>query len=175
MLTLTLPENLGKVVTAATTLPTGTTFFSPHESLLTSAMNVLESLILQLGGYGAVGTMSVVLPEEEEEGIAGAGVDQGTEIVDGEPSKSDPDQGTIKETSITMESDPGNEESFEVQNKEPLIADLSTMIEHLPRLLGNLAKLLRHPSTSQWKSPMQFSKSEPQPLLGTSRLRIVQC
>jgi hypothetical protein len=90
--------------------------------------------------------------------------------VDGAPS----DQETTQETSIIMESDQGNEESFEVQNKEPLIADLSTMIEHLPRLLGNLAKLLRHPSTAQWKSPMQFSKSEPQPLLGTSRLRIVR-
>ncbi len=62
MLTLTLPANLGKVVTAATILPTGTTYFTPHESLLTSAMNVLESLILQLAGYGAVGTMSLFLP-----------------------------------------------------------------------------------------------------------------
>jgi hypothetical protein len=181
MLTLTLPENLGKVVTAATTLPVNTNYFSPHESLLTSAMNVLESLILQLGGYGAVGTMSVVLPvEEEQEGeyIAGAGVDQGTEILDGEPSTQYSDQDATKETNIAMQTDQANEEnieeSFEVQNMEPLIADLSTMIEHLPRLLGNLAELLRHPSTAQWKSPMQYSKSEPQPLLGTSRLRIVR-
>lgn len=176
MLTLTLPENLGKVVTAATTLPAGTSYFSPHESLLTSAMNVLESLILQLGGYGAVGTMSVVMPEDEGEDGVGAG--PGTAIVDSEPYKAGSDQETTQETSIVMETDQGNEESiedsFEVQNKDPLIADLSTMIEHLPRLLGNLAKLLRHPSTAQWKSPMQFSKSESQPLLGTSRLRIVR-
>jgi hypothetical protein len=168
MLTLTLSKNLRKVVTAATILPVGCTYFSPHESLLTSAMNVLESLILQLGGYGAVGTMSMVLPEEEEDGAdAGDGA---------EPPLLDLDPETTKETNITMETDTdqGNEESFEVQNKEPLIADLSTMIEHLPRLLENLANLLRHSSTAQWKSPMQFSKSYPQPLLGTSRLRIVR-
>jgi hypothetical protein len=177
MLTLTLSKNLRKVVTAATILPVGCTYFSPHESLLTSAMNVLESLILQLGGYGAVGTMSVVLPEEEEEDVTNADAGQGTDVVDGdaEPSAADVDPDTTKETSITMETDTdqSNEESFEVQNKEPLIADLSTMIEHLPRLLENLAKLLRHPSTAQWKSPMQYSKSY-QPLLGTSRLRIVR-
>ena len=34
--------------------------FSHHESILTNAMNVLESLTLQLGGYGAIGTMNIL-------------------------------------------------------------------------------------------------------------------
>mmetsp|Transcript_5487 Transcript_5487/g.8188 ORF Transcript_5487/g.8188 Transcript_5487/m.8188 type:complete len:1533 (-) Transcript_5487:580-5178(-) len=39
--------------------------FSMHESTMTCAMNVLESLVLQLGGYGAVGSG---VEEEEMEG-----------------------------------------------------------------------------------------------------------
>jgi hypothetical protein len=68
MLSLTSTDTIQRLVEAATTLRTEEgkePFFSPHESLLTSAMTVLESLILQLGGYGAVGTM-FLLPEEQE-------------------------------------------------------------------------------------------------------------
>jgi hypothetical protein len=69
MLSLTSPETIHRVVSAATTLPAAKgeeeEFFSPRESILTSAMNVLESLILQLGGYGAVGTM-FLLPDDDD-------------------------------------------------------------------------------------------------------------
>ena len=136
MLALTSSKTIERLVVAATTLRCAEgeeEYFSPHESLLTSAMNVLESLVLQLGGYGAVGTM-FLLPEKENEGDE-------------------------------LETD------FDEQH---LIADLTSMVDHLPMLLDSLAKLLLHPSTKTWSSPMQFSKTTPQFLLGSSRLRIVR-
>lgn len=42
--------------------------FSMHESTMTTAMSVLESLVLQLGGYGAVGTEAPPDVDENEEG-----------------------------------------------------------------------------------------------------------
>lgn len=63
MLALTSIKVWNKLIDAVK--PPSTDTFSPHESFQTSAMNVIESLVLQLGGYGAVGTMSL-LPEEEE-------------------------------------------------------------------------------------------------------------
>ena len=60
---LTTDPVLEKLISAATSIEEGSTF-SHHDSRLTCAMNVLESLILQLGGYGSVGTM--MYPEEEE-------------------------------------------------------------------------------------------------------------
>ena len=126
MLTLTSVKILDRLSEAATQLREGESF-SPHESLLTSAMNVIESLILQLGGYGAVGTMSIL------------------EQADGEEPQND-----------------------------VLIADLSTLLEVLPKMLKGFYDLLLHPSTKKWTSPVQFSKEEPVQLLGTSRLRIVR-
>lgn len=70
MLTLTEASVLERLIRAATTVRPNDDYFSPHESLLTSSMSVLESIILQLGGYGAIGTMSI-LPED--------GVDTSTE------------------------------------------------------------------------------------------------
>jgi hypothetical protein len=137
MLSLTKSETIKRLVRAATTIRVedgDESFFSPHESLLTSAMNVLESLILQLGGYGAVGTM-FLLPEEE-----------GGQLMEGEVS----------------------------EDHQHLIADLESVLEHLPLLLSEMSSLLRHSSTEKWRSFMQFSRSEPQPLLGNSRLRIVR-
>eukprot|EP00977_Amphora_coffeiformis_P026456 scaffold26780_cov235-Amphora_coffeaeformis.AAC.1 len=77
MLTLTTVENWNKLIAAV--LPADGEAFSSHESYQTSAMNVIESLVLQLGGYGAVGTMSL-LPEEGEEGAAGAGNSSNPEL-----------------------------------------------------------------------------------------------
>ena len=56
MRTLTTDPNLGRLIAVATKVEEGSEF-SRHDSRLTAAMNVLESLILQLGGYGSVGTM----------------------------------------------------------------------------------------------------------------------
>lgn len=134
MLSLTSSKTLERLIRSATELrPYDNDFFSPHESLLTSSMSVLESLILQLGGYGAVGTMQL-LPEDAEV----------LAIRDGVP--------------------------------EPLIADLTSLVEHLPLLLDSMSNLLQHPSTEEWRTPTQYmvDKGEAQPMLGCSRLKIVR-
>jgi hypothetical protein len=72
MLYLTSTPILEKLIHAATTLRPQD-YFSSHESLLTSAMSVLEILILQLGGYGAVGTMSLVNEDANQQSEGGTG------------------------------------------------------------------------------------------------------
>uniref|UniRef100_A0A7S2YQH3 Uncharacterized protein n=1 Tax=Entomoneis paludosa TaxID=265537 RepID=A0A7S2YQH3_9STRA len=141
MLSLTSLETMERLTAASTKLADGEGF-SLHESLLTSAMNVVESLILQLGGYGAVGTMSI-LDSDGQEQPDGSGGEEGAQ-----PQN-------------TMEN-------------EPLIADLESLLEVLPVMLQGFSDLLRHPSTKEWKAAVQFSKTEPVQLLGTSRLRIVR-
>ncbi|KAI2508496.1 hypothetical protein MHU86_5895 [Fragilaria crotonensis] len=113
LLRLTQEPMLPQIMEAASTGD----HFSPHDNSLTCAMNVLESLILQLGGYGSVNTD-----------------DNGGQI----PA-----------------------------------ANADVLIQHLPTLLQRLKGLLRHESTKEWVSPMQFSP-DPQPILGTSRLRIIR-
>ena len=146
MLTLTTVQNWNKLIGAV--LPAEGEHFSAHESYQTSAMNVIESLILQLGGYGAVGTMSL-LPEEG--GIGGGGGDGGSE-----------------DAAVPMADTSKPDLSHE------LIADLENLLEVLPTLLNGFAKLLTHPSTKEWTSHMQFSQHTPVPLLGLSRLKIVR-
>ena len=133
MLMLTETKQMERIIRAAGTCPEDE-YFSPHQSFLTSAMNVLESLILQLGGYGVVGTMTLL------------------------------DENTQQQSE--------DEEGSEQHN--PLIADLSSLVEHLPLLLDLLSGLLQHPSTLEWTEVTQFSKTEAQPMLGGSRLRIVR-
>mmetsp|Transcript_41910 Transcript_41910/g.100986 ORF Transcript_41910/g.100986 Transcript_41910/m.100986 type:complete len:984 (+) Transcript_41910:262-3213(+) len=127
---LTTDPVMKRLMIAASSIKEGATF-SPHDSRVTCAMNVLESLILQLGGYGSVGLM---FPEEEEEG----------------------------------------QEGFNDQEPPYDMATTETLIEHLPMMLSNLANLLKYPESDHWVSPMQFARSEPQKLLGSSRLRIVR-
>ena len=134
ILQLTDPAVLTKLVQGATQLTPDPNTFAHEESTLTNAMNVLESLILQLGGYGAIGTMSIIPEENGEE----------------------------------------NNNASAQEGKTQLIADETSLVASLPELLGQFAKLLRHPSCSEWTSPMQFSKTSAQQLLGTSRLRIVR-
>jgi len=122
MISLTTDPCLERIVRAASTLREGEDF-SPHDSTLTCALNVFESLVLQLGGYGSVATDATPV------GILPA----------------------------------------------PAVASAETLLsEHLESALNNLGSLLRHESTTSWQSPTQFSKDEPQQILGTSRLRIVR-
>jgi hypothetical protein len=170
MLSLTSGEIVARIVEAATTLP-DPDYFSPHESMLTSAMNVLESLILQLGGYGAVGTMTYISEEElvdlnkqpEQDS------DSGDEVFREDPPRRL--QGQIQPADSDDVFNTGQEVG--IMDKH-LISDLGAMLDHLPTLLQKLSVLLRHPSTESWKSPTQFSKSVPMPILGNSRLRIVR-
>ncbi|CAB9511461.1 Protein phosphatase 6, regulatory subunit [Seminavis robusta] len=66
MLILTVDPIMDKLINGASTLRDGEDF-SPHESTLTATMNVLESLVLQLGGYGSVGTISLLPTDEDGE------------------------------------------------------------------------------------------------------------
>ncbi len=145
--------------------------FSRHESTMTTAMSVLETLVLQLGGYGTVPTS---------------------------PTCSDNDQGITQESGSTenmfisssmsnevfqgdSNSQPGNicpSTAVPIQLQGSIVSDFaeansSSLIEQLPLLLRRLSKLLRHPDTENWKSQVQYS-NQPQQLLGVSRLRIVR-
>jgi hypothetical protein len=169
MLTLTSNDVVQRIVDAATTLP-DPEYFSPHESLLTSAMNVLESLVLQLGGYGAVGTMTF-LPEESQQQQQDDDIESDNEDIVVQGASNNNISGRIQE----LESDDTLHTGLEVGIVDKhLISDLGSMLDHLPTLLERLSTLLRHPSTSSWTSPTQFSKSKPIQLLGNSRLRIVR-
>mmetsp|Transcript_4483 Transcript_4483/g.12879 ORF Transcript_4483/g.12879 Transcript_4483/m.12879 type:complete len:1048 (-) Transcript_4483:786-3929(-) len=71
--TMTTDPILNDLMVAGSSLQDESDDFSPHDSTVTCTMNVLESLILQLGGYGSVGT--VILPEEDEQGQPIEGAD----------------------------------------------------------------------------------------------------
>ena len=150
---LTTDPVLEKLIMAASCFEEGTSF-SPHDSRLTCTMNVLESLILQLGGYGSVGTVMYSDDEEDEEGEQDEDDEEenpeGVEVKDGEPTATRPN-------SMRQE-----------------LATSDTLINHLPMMLSNLCKLLLYPEAENWVSPMQFSRTDPQKLLGSSRLRIVR-
>lgn len=185
MLSLTSLETLQRLVQAATTLvelDNGEPYFSPHESLLTCAMNVLESLILQLGGYGAVGTM-FVLPENEEELQQQEEEEEADDEQQEEPENQRSTPQGAQSGRETYQVDCSDDDDIDlgamkvkgnIDIDQSLIANLGSLVAILPNLLDALATLLRHPSTKKWTSPMQYSKTEPQQLLGNSRLRIVR-
>lgn len=180
MLSLTQTGTVFRIITAATVLPAGQDYFSQHESMLTSAMNVLENLILQLGGYGAVGTMSLLQGDDDPQNQIDLSDPNGNIFKSDSDEQQDSDQPT---SDTNQQQDIGHQNTLEdttyanedEQDKQ-LIADLGSILEHLPFMLDNLSNLLRHPSTRMWKSPMQYSDNsdEPQQLLGNSRLRIIR-
>jgi hypothetical protein len=207
MLRLTSVETLQRLTEASTTVTatykkkessTGKEgeeqkYFSPHESLLTSAMNVIESLILQLGGYGAVGTMAILTPEEElaaasaataataEDSEAASEVDQGVAttmpaVAATASSSSSSNAADHAASSLSSPLSSPSDEGDGVDDAAAplLIADLNNLLLTLPEMLDGFARLLRHPSTESWTSCMQFSTTQPVQLLGTSRLRIVR-
>jgi len=120
--------------------------FSMHDSTMTTAMNVMEILILQLGGYGTVPTS----------GPPGN--------YDDHDANGDASDGTCAK--------PGGEEQDDASDslKE---AEAAALIRVLPSFLNSLLHLLKHPQTERWKSNFQYSM-KPQQMLGASRLRIVR-
>ena len=106
---LTNDPVLKSLTFTASTVEEGGTFV-PHDSKLTCTMNVLESLILQLGGYGSVGT--VIYPDDE----VGADDDAGGERSD--------DDGQAPET-----------DKQELATSETLISHLPEMLASLCKLL----------------------------------------
>jgi len=114
--------------------------FTAHESILTCAITVLENLVLQLGGYGAVAS-------------------------------------TQTTTSDNNRASTGESNQEAGQNRQPnmeAVAELSTLLQHLPALLTQLSTLLTHPITETWTIPAQYSNSQPRVILGTSRLKILR-
>lgn len=160
MRTLTTDPCLGKLISVATCIEEGSEF-SRHDSRLTCAMNVLESLILQLGGYGSVGTM---IYEGEGEGV----FDSVTgELTPDEQKNVSEDLGGTSQNSTTT--------SDQQQVLSPKnYATPETLLKHLPAMMSSLNNLLTYPGAEKWKSPMQFSKVNAQSILGSSRLRIVR-
>ena len=158
MRTLTTDPNLGKLITATTCIEEGCEF-SRHDSRLTCAMNVLESIILQLGGYGSVGTMM----------YDGEGQDMFESVLTDPTSDATKDASGDQSESLTPTS--GQHQTL------PSMKNCATpeiLIKHLPTMLSSLSNLLIYQGAEKWVSPMQFSKVEGQKILGSSRLRIVR-
>eukprot|EP00536_Pseudo-nitzschia_multiseries_P001988 jgi/Psemu1/235234/estExt_Genewise1.C_260144 len=163
MCILTTDPVLETLIHAATHIEEGSEF-SRHDSRQTCAMGVIESLVLQLGGYGSVGT---ILHNEDQDALENAL----EEILIGD------DKATTEET--TGE---GETPSATSDHHQPLsstktnekFATPATLVRHLPSFLLSLNNLLLYPGAENWVSPMQFSRTKPQQILGSSRLRIVR-
>lgn len=165
MRTLTTDPCLGKLITAATIVEEGSEF-SRHDSGLTSAMNVLESLILQLGGFGSVGTMTY---EAEVQNVFESVMEE--LITDEHKQLKSEDSGGPSQSSTTATSQKQALPSIPAIKN---YATPETLIQHLPTMLSSLSNLLSYPGAEKWISPMQFSKMKAQNILGSSRLRIVR-
>ena len=124
--------------------------FVPYESKMTCAITVLESLVLQLGGYGAVG-------------VEGGAADQAVESSQTNMSEIGP------HTPPPLASLPMHPSSPEAST-----AGTSSLVSHLPALLKELSSLLTHPVTKTWLTTAQYTGGQPRLLLGTSRLRILR-
>jgi len=164
MRALTTDPYLGKLITAATCIAEGAEF-SRHDSRLTYAMNVLESIILQLGGYGSVGTM---IYEGEGQGAFESVMDA---LLSDEHKDTSEDLGGKSESSTSTSSQQQTPPSTTATKN---YATPETLIKHLPTMMSSLSNLLIYPGAEQWISPMQFSKTKSQNILGSSRLRIVR-
>ena len=181
---LTSDPVLERLILASTRLEDGSKF-SNHDSRLTCAMNVLESLILQLGGYGTVGPM--MYPDEEnEEGMdPTAMLDEALRDEDGGgegqgdsqpnalhvPAETPGSKGPSPSLGPSPEQDLQQYGAGEEMNEDYATAD--TLIQHLPSMLDALSNLLTDKDANSWLSEMQFSTT-PQRILGSSRLRIVR-
>mmetsp|Transcript_31843 Transcript_31843/g.77323 ORF Transcript_31843/g.77323 Transcript_31843/m.77323 type:complete len:1224 (+) Transcript_31843:314-3985(+) len=177
---LTSDPVLERLILAATRLDDGSKF-SNHDSRLTCAMNVLESLILQLGGYGTVGPTTYPDEENEEEMDPTAMLDEALREEEGQgdsqpdaphaPAEASGSEGPSPSLEPPKGQDMQQYGAGEEMNEDYATAD--TLIEHLPSMLDSLSSLLLDKDASSWLSEMQFS-TEPQRILGSSRLRIVR-
>lgn len=191
MISLTNDPILKTIIDAAVTL-TEEESFSRHDSTLTSAMNVLESLILQLGGYGAVGTVSLVQQQQEEEQQSSSSIHTAQQQQNEEHITNDRGDSCNENSKVSSGSQTPSTGTTNIP--VPIIAGLSTLELYLPSLLQSLSLLLADPVTETWLSQMQYSSyalkvankmskssnilkkniNAPQKLLGMSRLRIVR-
>jgi len=167
MCILTTDPILETLIDAATHLEEGSEF-SRHESRLTCAMTVLESLILQLGGYGSVAALSHC----EEEVVGHDAIQDALDeiLVGDDKVTTEALMGEGEASTATS----GQQEALVSTEETKNFATPATLIRHLPELLFSLGNLLLYSEAENWVSPTQFSKTKPQHLLGFSRLRIVR-
>jgi len=149
--------------------------FSMDESIMTNVMIVLESLVLQLGGYGIVPT--VTSEKNTNENDVEVNLDK-INSRNNEKDQMEREQGSGNSTLTDgLVNDYSSEENAgvteDLDHLSATITETTFLKEHLPRLLSSLSKLLIHPDTTRWESNVQYS-SRPQRLLGLSRLRIVR-
>jgi len=177
-------------------------YFSMHESTMTTAMSVLEILVLQLGGYGTV-PVNGGESTYNDESINHSVVQENYNSITSSSALSNnknveisfTNQQQQDTTNHDYENDHQNDEqqnqmiqaSTEIFEQEPsplppskpsnkdctTEADETFLLQQLPVLLTRLSELLRHPNAQNWTSSVQYS-DQPQPLLGASRLRIVR-
>ena len=132
--------------------------FVAHESIMTCAITVLESLVLQLGGYGAV--------------VASPGA-TGNETRESRPSNGK----TNQENESLSPSEVGSTTSSKLPpNILPSLerAPTTTLRLHMTTLLTRLSELLNDPITDTWVRPSQYSGGQQRLLLGASRLHVVR-
>ena len=129
----------------------------PYESTMTCAMSVLEHLILQLGGYGAV-TVPAASGSSTENG------------------KSSPSLMKEIDTSFSLtELGPHTPVASPAPlDVNPTVATTATLLSHLPNLLEDFSSLLVHPDAKSWSTPVQYTHNQSQPILGTIRIRIIR-
>ncbi|KAL7469085.1 hypothetical protein ACHAXS_009352 [Conticribra weissflogii] len=142
----------------------GTPVFVPYESTMTCAMTVVESLALQLGGYGSV-----------DNTVAGNDRNDKSETTLQTPLSPEPISDPNAPVYL-IELGPHTPPTVSSLScrAAPTIATPNTLVKHLPTFLAELSDLLSHPVTKTWKIPAQYTHNEPRPLLGTSRLRILR-
>ena len=123
--------------------------FVSHESIMTCGITVLESLVLQLGGYGAVAAIS--------------GSNNSTQV-------------GKKKSYTTTEYDMAlhDDVSSPTVTSTEISANTSTLLRHMTALLARLSELLIHPLTQTWVELAQYSNGQKRNLLGASRLRILR-
>ena len=138
-----------------------------HESIMTCAVTVLESLVLQLGGYGAVAASSSAVTAFGN-GTQEAKHDDGGRNVSFSTNSTGP---RMTDYDLALHDLPS---SSATHPPMPEIANMSTLLRRVTALLARLSELLTHPITRTWVEPAQYSNGQPRLLLGTSRLRILR-
>ena len=148
---LTSGTVLQKIVQKASVLGEGEAFTS-HDTGMTSALLLLESIVLQLGGFGCVAPVN--------DSLSISFISQSA-IANREHSFSAKTEGSVKSGSWS------HAES-NLQN----LASANDLIALLPSALSMWDALLTHEVTKSWLVMNQMGKL--MPMVGTSRLRIVR-
>lgn len=143
------------------------------ESIMTTSMNVLEILILQLGGFGGCGTNT----EEERQNNLQKNEDNNKMNGNYNLKSHNSTTTSIKDdeanAKINGETNHKCKDAAKINNEGGTEATADSLILQLPELLKTLCGYLLDEETNKWTGPVPFSSSA-RPLLGTLRLRIIR-